>query len=152
VRKKYDYSRVKKNAYGTDLPETILDAQMVALNLYPLFDATQEAKVLRENGILEAEILTYLVKSALPNHLMQLEEAHRVRNWKEISNLARQIESSSLYCGTIGLTHASYACKHLVFHTSLNQVGQLDSLYHRLVKVVKDTKRAVEVWLIKCHL
>lgn len=129
------------HSLGSDLPNT--EKQLFELSQFPLLSVGDGISNLGSIDLL-TDLLTLLLKEALPEDELILKTAFEENDWEQIENLAHKMKSGALYCGTIKL---KFACQYLEHYLKTGYHQQLEPLYQQLMTVIQLTKEAIEEWL-----
>ncbi len=138
----HDNKRLQDEKLALDLD--YIERQLIELQHLPLLDVSMAMEHLGSEEMLHA-ILSMMVNQEIPNDLLALETAFRVKNWDCVEKLAHKMKGGALYCGTIRM---KYACQNFERYHQTGYAPLLEMLYHHLFQVAEDTKKSIEQWLL----
>ena len=126
---------------GSDLPDS--DDQLFEISQFPLLDVNEGIANLGSLPVLK-ELLTMLLEDELPADEANLKQFFEASNWEGVERLAHKMKSGTLYCGIVRM---QMACQYLERYRKASQSLLLEKLYHQLMSVIDDTKKAIKNWM-----
>ncbi|CEK10032.1 PAS domain-containing hybrid sensor histidine kinase/response regulator [Legionella hackeliae] len=127
---------------GADLPKK--EDELFQLDNFPLLDIQNALTNLGDQKTVK-ELLNLMVHVDLPQEEYQLNQAYKEDNWVSIEKIAHKLKSGALYCGTVKL---QYACQYLERYLKAGHSQYQEELYQQLHAVLRQTKNAINEWLL----
>jgi len=104
----------------------------------PIIDLSLGAQKINQNEEAAKSMLALLVKH-LDEDELQIQEAHRKKNWGQLRALMHKMLGGLAYCGAPRLENA---CKKLYFHLKRNEVTQVPNQIEQVLQEIVQLKKA----------
>ncbi|WP_019217803.1 Hpt domain-containing protein [Legionella tunisiensis] len=125
-----------------DLPDA--EDQLFELEQYPLLDIAKGIEGAGSETTLY-ELLELIIND-IPETKKDIQKAYASGDWRSIEALAHKAKDGAIYVGTMRM---KYACQYLERYYKTGHSDLLEKLYQQLLRVLDDTQKHLESWLLQ---